>query len=56
MMHNILPAWWVWAAPAAFVAVLVHAFNPKRKKQFEQEARVRLKDDPPRKRAAPRCA
>lgn len=49
MMHNILSAWWIWAVPLAFVAVLVYAFNPKRKKQFEEEARVPLEDDPPKK-------
>jgi cbb3-type cytochrome oxidase subunit 3 len=47
MMHDLLSAWWVWAVPLAFVAVLFYAFNPKRKKQFEEEARVPLEDDPP---------
>lgn len=49
MMHDILAAWWMWAVPIAFVAVLVYAFNPRRKKQFEEEARVPLEDDPPQK-------
>lgn len=47
MMQSILSAWWLWAVPLAFVAVLVYALNPKRKKQFEEEARVPLEDDPP---------
>jgi cbb3-type cytochrome oxidase subunit 3 len=47
MIESMLSAWWVWAVPVAFVAVLVYAFNPKRKKQFEEEARVPLEDDPP---------
>jgi len=49
MMHNILSTWWVWAVPIAFVAVLIYAFNPKRKKEFAEEARVPLEDDPPSK-------
>lgn len=49
MMHDILAAWWMWAVPVAFVAVLVYAFSPRRKKQFEEEARVPLEDDPPPK-------
>ena len=40
MWGEVMSAWWFWAVPAAFVAVLVYAFNPKRKKQFEAEARV----------------
>jgi cbb3-type cytochrome oxidase subunit 3 len=47
MIENLLSAWWVWAVPVAFLAVLFYAFNPKRKKQFEEEARVPLEDDPP---------
>lgn len=49
MMHDMVASWWVWAVPIAFVAVLVYALNPKRKKEFEQEARVPLEDDPPKK-------
>ena len=45
----MLSTWWIWAVPVAFVAVLVYALNPKRKKQFEEEARVPLEDDPPSK-------
>lgn len=47
MMHDILAAWWLWAVPLAFVAVLVYVLNPKRKTAFEEEARVPLEDDPP---------
>ena len=49
MTQSILSAWWLWAVPLAFVAVLVYALNPKRKKEFEEEARVPLEDDPPPK-------
>lgn len=45
MMQDILGAWWFWAVPVAFVAVLVYALNPKRKKEFDEEARVPLEDD-----------
>jgi len=45
MMHSILAWWWVWAVPLAFVAVLVYALNPKRKKEFDAEARVPMEDD-----------
>lgn len=47
MMGNMLSMWWVWLVPIAFVAVLVYALNPKRKKEFEAEARVPLEDDRP---------
>ena len=49
MINELLSVWWLWAVPIAFVAVLVYAFSPKRKKEFEEEARVPLEDDPPRK-------
>lgn len=49
MMQSMLSAWWLWAVPLAFVAVLVYALNPKRKTAFEEEARVPLEDDPPAK-------
>jgi len=45
MLQNILSMWWLWAVPIAFVAVLVYALNPKRKKEFDAEARVPLEDD-----------
>lgn len=48
MVSEILSAWWLWAVPVAFVAVLIYALNPRRKKQFEEEARVPLEDDPPK--------
>ena len=41
----MMSAWWIWAVPVAFVVVLVYAFSPKRKKEFEAEARVPLEDD-----------
>ena len=48
MLQNIMSAWWMWAVPLAFVAVLVYALNPKRKKEFDAEARVPLDDDRPK--------
>lgn len=48
-MNGMMSSWWIWAVPVAFVAVLLYAFNPKRKKQFKDEARVPLEDDPPSK-------
>jgi cbb3-type cytochrome oxidase subunit 3 len=50
MWGEIIAAWWVWAVPIAFVVVLFYAFNPKRRKQFEEEARVPLEDDPSKKK------
>ena len=44
MMQTLLQNWWMWAVPIAFVAVLIYAFNPKRKKEFDAEARVPLED------------
>lgn len=49
MWGETISAWWMWVVPIAFVAVLFYAFNPKRKKQFDAEARVPLEDDKPRK-------
>lgn len=49
MWSETIAAWWMWAVPIAFVAVLIYAFNPKRKKQFDAEARVPLEDDKPLK-------
>jgi cbb3-type cytochrome oxidase subunit 3 len=49
MWGEAIAAWWMWAVPVAFVALLIYAFNPKRKKQFDAEARVPLEDDKPRK-------
>jgi len=45
MWGQIIAAWWVWAVPIAFVAVVVYALSPKRKKEFEKEARVPIEDD-----------
>lgn len=45
MWGQIIASWWVWAVPVAFIAVLVYAFSPRRKNQFEAEARVPLEDD-----------
>ena len=50
MIQQLLGTWWLWAVPIAFIAVIFYAFNPKRKKQFQQEARVPLEDDPPKDR------
>jgi len=47
MWGQIIAAWWVWAVPIAFVAVLFYALAPKRKKEFEKEARVPIEDDTP---------
>ncbi len=47
MWSEVIAAWWVWLVPIAFVAVLVYAFNPRRRKQFEEEARVPIENSPP---------
>ena len=47
MWSEVIAAWWVWLVPIAFVAVLVYVFNPRRRKQFEEEARVPLENNPP---------
>ena len=49
MWSEVIAAWWVWLVPIAFVAVLVYAFNPKRKKEFEKEARVPIENNRPDK-------
>ena len=49
MWSQVITAWWVWLVPIAFVAVLVYVFNPKRKKQFDAEARVPMDDNGPEK-------
>lgn len=50
MWNEAISSWWMWGVPIAFVAVLVYAFSPKRKKEFEAEARVPIEDNPPRKK------
>ena len=45
MWNQVIASWWIWIVPIAFVAVLVYAFNPKRKKEFEAEARVPMDSD-----------
>jgi len=45
MLDSIIAHWWVWAVPIAFVIVLVYALSPKRKTEFDHEARVPLEDD-----------
>jgi cbb3-type cytochrome oxidase subunit 3 len=35
----------MWAVPIAFVLVLVYVLNPKRKKQFQKDARIPLEED-----------
>jgi cbb3-type cytochrome oxidase subunit 3 len=42
---DALSVWWMWVVPVAFVAVLVYVLNPKRKKQFQRDARIPLEDD-----------
>lgn len=49
MLQNMLSVWWLWAVPIGFAAVLIYALNPKRKKEFDAEARVPLEDKPPKK-------
>ena len=50
MWGEIIAAWWVWAIPIAFIAFLVYAFSPTRKKQFEEEARVPMDSNEPDKK------
>ncbi len=45
MMGEFLSAWWVWLVPLAFLAVVIYAFSPKRKKDFDAEARVPMESD-----------
>ena len=45
MWDQLFTSWWVWMVPLAYLAVLVYAFNPKRKTQFEDDARIPLDDD-----------
>ncbi len=49
MWSEVIAAWWVWAVPVAFLAVLIYVFSPRRKKEFEREARVPLENQPPDK-------
>ena len=47
MWGQVIASWWIWVVPAAFVAVLVYAFNPKRKRQFQDDARIPFDQDKP---------
>jgi cbb3-type cytochrome oxidase subunit 3 len=44
-MSEFLSAWWMWLVPLAFLAVVIYAFSPKRKKEFDAEARVPMESD-----------
>lgn len=47
MWGQIIAAWWIWAVPIGFLAVLAYVLNPRRKKQFAEEARVPMDSDKP---------
>lgn len=44
-MAEFLSAWWMWLIPLAFLAVVIYAFSPRRKKEFDAEARVPMESD-----------
>lgn len=44
-MNEFLAAWWMWLIPIAFVVVVAYALSPKRKKEFDAEARVPMESD-----------
>ena len=46
-MTEFLSAWWMWLIPLAFIGVVIYAFGPKRKTEFEAEARVPMESDKP---------
>jgi cbb3-type cytochrome oxidase subunit 3 len=41
---DIMNTWWMWLIPAAFIAVLIYVFNPRRKKQFDDNAKIPFDD------------
>lgn len=44
-MNEFFAAWWMWLIPLAFLVVVVYALSPKRKKEFDAEARVPMESD-----------
>lgn len=44
-MNEFVSAWWMWLIPLAFLAVVLYALNPKRKREFDAEARVPMDSD-----------
>lgn len=44
-MNELMSTWWMWLVPVAFLVVVLYAFNPKRKKEFDAEARVPMESD-----------
>ena len=41
---EFLHAWWIILVPIAFIALLFYAFNPKRKKEFQDDANIPFDD------------
>ena len=37
---EIMNTWWMWLIPAAFIVVLIYVFSPRRKKQFDDNAKI----------------
>jgi cbb3-type cytochrome oxidase subunit 3 len=43
-METVIQYWWL-IIPLAFVVVLLYAFNPRRKREFEDDADIPFRDD-----------
>lgn len=44
-LNEMMSTWWMWLIPLAFLAVVIYALNPKRKTEFDAEARVPMDSD-----------
>jgi cbb3-type cytochrome oxidase subunit 3 len=42
-MATLIEYWWLFAIPAAFFAILIYVFNPKRKRRLEANAEIPFK-------------
>lgn len=49
-MAVLVEYWWFFAIPAAFIAIVVYVFNPRRKKRLEAEGEIPFRDKKPKDR------
>lgn len=43
-MEVLVNYWWLFAIPAAFIAIVIYVFNPRRKRRLESNADIPFRD------------
>jgi cbb3-type cytochrome oxidase subunit 3 len=49
-MEILVKYWWLFAIPAAFIAVVIYVFNPRRKRRLEANAEIPFRDKQTKKK------